>query len=110
MSIVGNGPMFRDEKDFADDRAIERAREEYRRWLETPKGQEAVEAARAKRELYHRAACVFSQSYRSTQAWIEAVLMGQDCTLPQKLDFGSAEEAIVRDMPEWKEQQKWFSH
>lgn len=110
MSIVGNGPMFRDPTDFADDARLEREREPYRLWLQTPEGRAAVAAARARQERYQRGACLMSTRYRLTQAWINATLMGVDVPLPKEPDFGSAEEAILRDGPGYNEEQRWFSH
>jgi hypothetical protein len=65
--IVGNGPMFRDEDDFAADA-------EWRQWVESDEGRETLAARRLEARAAHEAKMASSAEYRQMQAEIEAAL------------------------------------
>lgn len=66
-SIVGYGPMFRDEEDFEADA-------EWRRWVESPEGRAVLQARRLEARAAHEAKMASSAEYRQMQAEIEAAL------------------------------------
>lgn len=67
MDIVGYGPMFRDQEDFAEDA-------EWRKWVESPQGREALKTQREEAQAEHEAKMASCASYRLMQAEIEAAL------------------------------------
>ena len=65
--IVGYGPMFRDEDDFAADA-------EWRQWVESPEARAVLQARRLEARAAHEAAMASSAEYRQMWREIEAAL------------------------------------
>ena len=92
-NIVEYDIAFRTREDFAMDDAR-------RRWLESPRGQIALEDRRIYNERLHQAAMIVSSEYSDGQAVLEGLLSNNDQSVADFIttDFITAEQAMRNHM------------